>query len=72
LDGRWVETETTIPAGELPAAVTNAVNGKYPKAIFFRTERIEKPAGKTLYEVNIKVNGKKKELEMNPDGTIAE
>ena len=72
LDGSWVETETTIPASELPSAVTSAVNAKYPGASFFRTEKIEKPGGKILYEVNIKVKGKKKELELNPDGSIAE
>lgn len=70
LDGTWVETETTIPASELPAAVTNVVNAKYPKAVYGRTEKIEKPGSKILYEVNITVNGKKKELEMNPDGSL--
>jgi len=68
-DGSWVETETTISSGELPSAVKNAVDAKYPGAIYERTEKIEKP-GKTLYEVNIKVNGKKKELEMDPNGVI--
>ena len=71
LDGTWVETETTIPASELPAAVTNAVNKKYPGAVYVRTEKIEKPGAKILYEVNITMNGKKKELELNPDGSIA-
>jgi Putative beta-lactamase-inhibitor-like, PepSY-like len=70
LDGNWVETETTIPASELPAAVTNAVNRKYPGGVYGRTEKIEKPDAKILYEVNITVNGKKKELELNPDGSI--
>ena len=69
LDGTWVETETTIPASELPAAVTNAVNTKYPGAVYGRTEKIEKSGGKTLYEVNITVNNKKKELELNSDGS---
>jgi len=71
LDGTWVETETTIPANELPAAVTNTVNTKYPGAVYGRTEKIEKPGSKILYEVNITMNSKKKELELNPDGTIA-
>ena len=69
LDGSWVETETTIAASELPSAVKNAVDAKYPGAIYGITEKIEKP-GKTLYEVNIKVNGKKKELELDPNGVI--
>jgi hypothetical protein len=70
LDGTWVETETTISSSELPAAVTNAVNTKYPGAVYGRTEKIEKPGGKILYEVNITVNNKKKELELNPDGVV--
>ena len=70
LDGSWVETETTIPASKLPAAVTNVVNTKYPGAVYGRTEKIEKPGGKILYEVNIKVNGKKKELEMDAEGNM--
>ena len=71
LDGSWVETETTIPASDLPAAVSNAVKTKYPGAVYGRTEKIEKPGGVTMYEVNITQNGKKKELELNPDGSIA-
>ena len=70
LDGSWVETETTIPSGELPAAVSSAINKKYPGAVYTRTEKIEKPGGKILYEANIKVNGKKKELELNADGSF--
>lgn len=70
LDGSWVETETTIPTSELPAAVSNTVNKKYPGAIYGKTEKIEKPGGVTKYEVNIKLNRKKIELELNPDGSI--
>jgi len=70
LDGSWVETETTIPANQLPAAVTNTVNTKFPGAVYGRTEKIEKPNGKIFYEVNITMKGKKKELELNPDGVM--
>lgn len=69
-DGSWVETETTISNSELPAAVTKSVNTKYPGAVYGRTEKIEKPGGKILYEVNITVKGKKKELDLNPDGSL--
>jgi hypothetical protein len=69
-DGSWTETETTISSSELPAAVTNAVNKKYPGSVYGITEKIEKPGNKILYEVNITLNGKKKELELNPDGVI--
>ena len=70
LDGSWKETETTINASDLPAAVTNVVNTKYPGAVIFLAEKIEKPDSKVLYEVNIKVKGKKKELEMDGEGNF--
>ena len=70
LDGRWVETETTINASDLPAAVTNAINTKYPGNSITRAEKLEKPGGKVLYETVIKVGGKKKEIEINPDGSF--
>lgn len=72
LDGTWKETETTINASELPPAVTNAVNTKYPGNTIFLAERIEKPGNTVLYEVNIKVKGKKKELELDPSGKFVE
>ncbi|MDP4263438.1 MAG: PepSY-like domain-containing protein [Bacteroidota bacterium] len=71
LDGSWTETETTIKASDLPATVTNAINTKYPGAIIFLAEKIEKPGGIILFEVNLKMNGKKKELELDADGKFA-
>ena len=70
-DGTWVETETTINTKELPAAVTNAINTKYPGVTYTRAEKIEKPGGKILYETVINIKGKKKEIEINPDGSFA-
>jgi hypothetical protein len=70
LDGSWVETETMINASDLPAAVTNAINVKYPGNTITRAEKLEKPGGKILYETVIKVNGKKREIEINPDGSF--
>ena len=71
-DGSWVETETTIAANELPAAVNTAIMTKYAGAIFSRTEKIEKPGNKIFYEAVIKVNGKKKEIELNADGSFVQ
>jgi putative PepSY-like beta-lactamase-inhibitor len=70
LDGSWKETETTINPSALPPAVTNAVNTKYPGNTIFLAERIEKPANKIFYEVNIKWKGKKKELELDEAGNF--
>ena len=70
LDGQWKETETTINANELPTPVANTVNTRYPGAVIIVAEKIEKPEGTLMYEVNIKVKGKKKELELMPDGNL--
>lgn len=72
LDGSWVETETTIPVADLPAAVKNAIDKKYPGANFIQVEKLEKPGGRLLYEAHIKVNGKNKELVLTRDGSFGE
>ena len=72
LDGSWVETESVIPASQLPAPVSAAVKAKYPGAVIALAEKTEQPGNKVLYEVTVKVNGKKKSVELNPDGTAAE
>ena len=71
LDGSWVETETRIAVTDLPAAVSAAVKAKYPGALITLAEKTEQPANKIIYEVAIKVNGKKKSMELNPDGSLA-
>ena len=71
LTGNWVETETVIPITDLPAVVTDAIKKKYPGAVITMAEKLEMPGGKLLYEAAFKVNGKKKSLELNPDGSLA-
>ena len=66
-DGSWKETETTIKSSELPEAVTKAIQTKYPGAVINLAEKVEKPE-KTYYETVIKINNKKKEIEILPDG----
>jgi Putative beta-lactamase-inhibitor-like, PepSY-like len=70
MDGGWVETETAIRIADLPAPVTAAVTKKYPGATITMAEKLEMPGGKVLYEAAFKVKGKKKSMELNPDGSI--
>ena len=70
MDGSWVETETTIKVNDLPQVVINAIKTKYPGNAITLAEKIEKTGGKFIYEAVIKVNGKKKEIEINPDGSF--
>ena len=69
LDGTWKETETTISSNELPAVVITAINTKYPGAVITLAEKVEKPEA-AYYETEIKIKGKKKELEIASDGRI--
>jgi hypothetical protein len=70
LDGSWVETETVIKIADLPAPVTAAVKKKYAGAVITMAEKLEMPGGKLLYEATFKVNGKKRSMELNPDGSL--
>ena len=70
-DGSWVETETVILVADLPAAVSAAVTAKNPGAVITMAEKLEMPGDKLLYEVAFKVNGRKKSMELNPDGSLA-
>ena len=70
LDGSWVETESKIAVADLPAAVSTAIKTKYPGSPITVAEKTEQPGNKVLYEVVIKVNGKKKAVELNPDGSF--
>ena len=70
-DGTWVETETVIKATDLPAAVVASINKNYPGSVITTAEKLEEPGDKLLYETVIKVNGKKKTLEMKADGSLA-
>jgi len=68
LNGNWRETETEIAVKDLPEAVSKSIKAKYPDAIVSGTDKIEKTDGKIIYEADIKVNGKKKEIELFEDG----
>lgn len=69
-DGNWVVTETAISEGALPEKVRSAIMTKYPASTFSAVEKVEKPGNKIYYETVIKINGKKKEVEVNPDGSF--
>jgi hypothetical protein len=70
IDGSWVESETVMPTADLPAAVKASILKKYPSAKFTMAEKLEMPGDKVLYEVFIKVNHKKKSIEINADGSF--
>ena len=69
-DGKIVEIEKTIDAKELPAAVTKALDQKYPKAKIELAEEVTVD-GKVKYEVVVTTAEKKKfEVVVEPGGKI--
>ena len=64
LQGNWKETETEMAVANLPEAVVKSIKTKHPSATIEGASKIEKADGKIIYEADIKLNGKKKELEV--------
>jgi hypothetical protein len=70
-DGTIVEIEKTIDAKDLPQAVTDALETKYPKYSCKKAEEISKKDKLEYYEVVLETAEKKKfEVVVKPDGKI--
>ena len=66
--GNWKETETEIDVVDLPGVIARSIAAKYPGAVISAANKIEKAAGKLFYEADIKLKGKKMEVELFADG----
>jgi hypothetical protein len=71
LNGKWIETESTISKEELPQPVLASILRQYPDAKYKTVEKVEMP-GKTQYEMTLIVKGRKKSIELRADGSKAE
>lgn len=70
-DGIMVQKEEEIDGKSLPEPVAQAVKKAHPKAEIKEVEKLMKPDGTiTGYEVEIKSEGKKTELELDVNGKI--
>lgn len=70
-DGILVQKEEEIDVKSLPEPVAQEVNKAYPEATIKEVEKVMKPDGSlTGYEVEIKSEGKKIELELDVNGKI--
>ena len=71
-DGKITEIEKEIAVKDLPKAVADAVEAKYPKSAVKVAEEVTK-GDKTVYEVEVTAaDGKKYELTLDADGKITE
>lgn len=70
-DGILVQKEEEIDIQSLPEPVVQAVKKAHPKAHIKEAEKLMKPDGTlTGYEVEIKSEGKKSELELDTNGKV--
>jgi hypothetical protein len=65
--GKIVSVEKEISAKDLPKAVAEALEKKYPRAKITKTEEVSKD-DKITYEMQITVGKKKLEVVFDPDG----
>jgi uncharacterized membrane protein YkoI len=70
-DGTLVQKEEEIDVSSLPEPVTQAANKKYPQGKIEEAEKLMKPDGTVAgYEVEIEMDNKKVELELDVNGNI--
>jgi hypothetical protein len=68
-DGKIAEIEESVPYDSLPTAIKDTISSKYGKSAFLSAEKITHPGKPLTYGLVLKVNGKKREMDFNPDGT---
>jgi hypothetical protein len=68
-DGKIAEIEESVPYDSLPPALKDTISSKYGKSAFVRAEKVTHPGKPLTYGVVLKVNGKKREMVFNSDGT---
>lgn len=70
-DGVILQMEETLDVKALPEPIAQAISKAYPKATIEDAEKVMKPDGTVIvYEVEIKMEGKKLELELDASGKI--
>ena len=71
-DGTILEIENEVAAKDLPAAVTKALEAKYPKGTLKEAMEVNKVTGKEIkllhYELTVETGGKSVEVLISADG----
>jgi uncharacterized membrane protein YkoI len=67
-DGNWLETETEVDITSLPQAVSDAINRDYQNGKILSAFKIERADKSLIYEADIKVKSKKKEILYDEQG----
>ncbi len=69
-DGTWKETETSIGTDQLPQLVLDAIKLNYSSGTLYGASKIVRADDTTIYEADIKMKSKKKEVLFDEKGNI--
>lgn len=69
-NGEWVETERSINKDDLPKRVRNIIEKDFEDVKIYEIEEVQHPTKGLFYDVEFKINGKKKDIEFNGLGQI--
>jgi len=68
--GQWIETENSIKEKELPQAIREVVEKQYGDYKIVELERVDSAKKGVFYDVEIKKDGEKMDVEFNERGEI--
>ena len=68
--GKWLETETEIKKSELPQAVQATIAKEFAGFTVDETEKVESPGKALLYEIELKKDKVRYEVQFSADGKV--
>lgn len=68
--GEWLETEMAIPVSTLPKAVIDGFYKNFTGAGITEVYQISTGKGKSYFEIEYTVKGRKKEVKLNNNGNL--
>lgn len=68
--GKWIETENSIKADNLPKPIKAILKAQYDDHKIVEVERVQHHSKGLFYDVELKKDGKKMDVEFKADGTI--
>ncbi len=68
--GQWIETESNIKKKELPEQIQKRIKSDFKEYKITEIEQVDHYRKGRFYDVEFKVNGKKKDIEFDKNGQI--
>jgi len=69
-DGKWIETEQSISKKDLPDAIKDKLKKDYDDYKIVELEKVDSASKGAFYDVEIKKDGKKMDVEFRADGSV--